>query len=30
MYEKAGYIPCGVERRINKRMTIIEYEKRID
>lgn len=29
LYEKLGYIPCGVERRINKRMTIIEYEKRI-
>ena len=30
LYEKLGYIPCGVERRINKRMTIIEYEKRIE
>ena len=29
LYEKLGYISCGVERRINKRMTIIEYEKRI-
>lgn len=29
LYEKMGYIPFGVERKINKRMTIINYEKRI-
>lgn len=27
LYEKLGYIPSGVEKRINKRMTIIDYEK---
>ena len=30
LYEKLGYTPCGVERKINKRMTIIKYEKRIN
>ncbi len=30
LYEKMGYIPCGAERKINKRMTIINYEKRIE
>lgn len=29
LYEKMGYIPCGAERKINKRMTIIEYEKEL-
>lgn len=29
LYEKLGYIPCGVGKKINKRMTIIDYEKRI-
>lgn len=28
LYEKMGYTPCGVERRINRRMTIMNYEKR--
>ncbi|MDE6471238.1 MAG: GNAT family N-acetyltransferase [Eubacterium sp.] len=28
LYEKLGYIPAGVEKKINKRMTIIDYEKR--
>lgn len=27
-YEKSGYIPCGTERIVNKRMTMIDYEKR--
>lgn len=27
LYEKLGYIPSGVEKKINKRMTIIDYEK---
>lgn len=30
LYEKLGYIPTGVEKRINKRMTIIDYEKQKD
>lgn len=30
LYEKLGYIPFGVERKINKRMTLIEYEKRME
>lgn len=30
LYEKMGYIPIGNEKKINKRMTIIEYEKRIE
>lgn len=29
LYEKLGYNHIGSEKRINKRMTIIEYEKRI-
>ncbi len=29
LYEKAGYRQIGNERKINKRMTIINYEKRI-
>ena len=29
LYEKLGYIPSGTEKRINKRMTIIDYEKRL-
>lgn len=29
LYEKLGYIPCGVKHKINERMTIIDYEKRI-
>lgn len=28
LYERFGYIPTGVQRRINKRMTLVEYEKR--
>lgn len=27
LYEKSGYIPTGAEYRINKRMTIVEYER---
>lgn len=27
LYEKLGYVPTGAEKRINKRMTIIDYEK---
>lgn len=30
LYEKMGYHPIGKERVINKRMTIIEYEKRME
>lgn len=30
LYEKLGYTPTGMEKRINKRMTIIDYEKRLD
>ena len=30
LYEKMGYLPIGNEKRINKRMTIIEYEKRME
>lgn len=30
LYEKLGYIPIGAERKINKRMTLIEYEKRME
>lgn len=30
LYEKLGYIPTGEERKINKRMTIMNYEKRLD
>ncbi|MCM1115828.1 MAG: GNAT family N-acetyltransferase [Clostridium sp.] len=30
LYEKLGYIPTGEAKRINKRMTIIDYEKRKD
>lgn len=30
LYEKLGYISSGVEHRINKRMMLIEYEKRKD
>lgn len=29
LYEKLGYKQIGAEKRINKRMTIIEYEKEI-
>lgn len=29
LYEKLGYKPCGVERRMNKRMSIIDYEKNV-
>lgn len=29
LYEKLGYIQIGSEKKINKRMTIIEYEKEI-
>ena len=29
LYEKLGYIPFGTEKIINKRMTIIEYEKKV-
>lgn len=28
LYEKLGYIPTGEEHKINKRMTIINYEKK--
>lgn len=28
LYEKLGYKPTGKEKKINKRMTIIDYEKR--
>ena len=28
LYEKFGFIPSGVEHKINKRMTLVEYEKR--
>ena len=27
LYEKLGYIPTGVQKKINNRMTIIDYEK---
>ncbi len=30
LYEKLGYIPTGEERKINKRMTILNYEKRLE
>lgn len=30
LYEKLGYIPTGEERKINKRMTIMNYEKRLE
>lgn len=30
LYEKMGYISFGTERKINKRMTIINYEKRME
>lgn len=30
LYEKLGYTQTGVERKINKRMTLIEYERRIN
>lgn len=29
LYEKLGYVPTGSEKKINKRMTIIDYEKRL-
>lgn len=29
IYEKLGYIPSGVQHRINKRMTLIEYERKL-
>ena len=30
VYEKLGYVPTGVEKKINKRMIIIDYEKRLN
>lgn len=30
LYEKLGYKKIGIENKINKRMTIIEYEKEIE
>ena len=30
VYEKLGYVPTGAEKKINKRMIIIDYEKRLD
>lgn len=30
LYEKLGYVPTGAEKKINKRMIIIDYEKRLD
>lgn len=29
VYEKLGYLPTGEENKINRRMTIINYEKRV-
>lgn len=29
LYEKLGYLPTGEEHKINRRMTIINYEKRV-
>lgn len=30
LYEKLGYTQTGFERKINKRMTLVEYERRND
>ena len=30
LYEKLGYIQTGAVRKINKRMTLVEYERRTD
>lgn len=29
LYKKCGYSPTGAERRINKRMSLVEYERRL-